>query len=351
MRLQFNKIGYEIYEKEQSRRVPAVRAKPGNPGYGFRRARWRDPLDDLQDARTCEKLLMGIGVSAERIERVKTRVRDFLVEWDSVRRPSRPAGPGRPRAVMRAVSYEGDPAVGLGGEMVGSIVSVDVDGAHDEVGSRVGVGDDASQPSRGMPGMYASQAWDSPMGGGMGGTALGLTAHVGRDDGAHAAHHALDMGDETLRHGLTDTRQGPDAWRLAQTDLARQQLLQEHEPGGAQPLHAGYGAMCAARSTPAGIHGWALGAQAQRPMRRGPYPYYMDAAYQHMRIRGAALGQLSPGFGDPMGGECVPGGRGGRGEVAGGEAGGCAEERQLRLIFHDNQHLRQVKTAPPYTLS
>jgi hypothetical protein len=36
MRLQFNKIGYEIYDKEQSRRVPAVRAKPGNPGYGFR---------------------------------------------------------------------------------------------------------------------------------------------------------------------------------------------------------------------------------------------------------------------------------------------------------------------------
>jgi hypothetical protein len=34
--LQFNKIGYEIYDKEQSRRVPAVRAKPGNPGYGFR---------------------------------------------------------------------------------------------------------------------------------------------------------------------------------------------------------------------------------------------------------------------------------------------------------------------------
>ena len=27
MRLQFNKIGYEIYDKEQSRRVPAVRAK------------------------------------------------------------------------------------------------------------------------------------------------------------------------------------------------------------------------------------------------------------------------------------------------------------------------------------
>jgi hypothetical protein len=26
MRLQFNKIGYEIYEKEQSRRVPAVLA-------------------------------------------------------------------------------------------------------------------------------------------------------------------------------------------------------------------------------------------------------------------------------------------------------------------------------------
>ena len=32
MRLHFNKVGYQIYGKEQSRRVPAVRAKPGNPG-------------------------------------------------------------------------------------------------------------------------------------------------------------------------------------------------------------------------------------------------------------------------------------------------------------------------------
>jgi hypothetical protein len=78
MRLQFNKIGYEIYEKEQSRRVPAVRAsrhlhcrppadqltgrrrvqvraKPGNPGYGFRRAKWRNTMEgeDRQVAHLC----------------------------------------------------------------------------------------------------------------------------------------------------------------------------------------------------------------------------------------------------------------------------------------------------------
>eukprot|EP00283_Hemiselmis_rufescens_P003201 CAMPEP_0173430366 /NCGR_PEP_ID=MMETSP1357-20121228/8814_1 /TAXON_ID=77926 /ORGANISM="Hemiselmis rufescens, Strain PCC563" /LENGTH=142 /DNA_ID=CAMNT_0014394687 /DNA_START=349 /DNA_END=773 /DNA_ORIENTATION=+ len=72
MRLQFNKIGYEIYDKEQSRRVPAVRAKPGNPGYGFRRARWRNTLEG-EDKKVCEAVLKQLGVAVERVERVKSR--------------------------------------------------------------------------------------------------------------------------------------------------------------------------------------------------------------------------------------------------------------------------------------
>jgi hypothetical protein len=56
MRLHFNQIGYQIYGKEQSRRVPAVRAKPGNPGYGFRRAKWRDTIQNPEDARHCEQV-------------------------------------------------------------------------------------------------------------------------------------------------------------------------------------------------------------------------------------------------------------------------------------------------------
>jgi len=57
MRLHFNKIGYQIYGKEQSRRVPSHRAKPGNPGYGFRLARWRDTLHNEDDRLHCEGLM------------------------------------------------------------------------------------------------------------------------------------------------------------------------------------------------------------------------------------------------------------------------------------------------------
>ena len=57
MRLQFNKIGYQIYEKQQSRRVPSQQCKPGQPGYGFRGARWRDPLRNEEDRQHCETLL------------------------------------------------------------------------------------------------------------------------------------------------------------------------------------------------------------------------------------------------------------------------------------------------------
>lgn len=102
MRLQFNKIGYEMYDKEQSRRVPAVRAKPGNPGYGFRRARWRDTMGNGEDRRACENVLRGLGVSQERMDRIRQRISDYREEWDTVRRPSRPAGPGRPRGHKRA---------------------------------------------------------------------------------------------------------------------------------------------------------------------------------------------------------------------------------------------------------
>ena len=127
MRLQFNKLGYEIYEKEQSRRVPAVRAKPGNPGYGFRRARWRDPINDPQDKRLCEATLLNLGVSMERIERIKKRVHDFLIAWDRVRGPSRPAGPGRPPGQGRLGPRAPKRAVAGGNELVGgSMAAIDV---------------------------------------------------------------------------------------------------------------------------------------------------------------------------------------------------------------------------------
>eukprot|EP00285_Hemiselmis_virescens_P000003 CAMPEP_0173378558 /NCGR_PEP_ID=MMETSP1356-20130122/1697_1 /TAXON_ID=77927 ORGANISM="Hemiselmis virescens, Strain PCC157" /NCGR_SAMPLE_ID=MMETSP1356 /ASSEMBLY_ACC=CAM_ASM_000847 /LENGTH=550 /DNA_ID=CAMNT_0014331659 /DNA_START=242 /DNA_END=1894 /DNA_ORIENTATION=- len=107
MRLQFNKIGYEMYDKEQSRRVPAVRAKPGNPGYGFRRARWRETMTPGGDLDVCESVLAQLGVARERLECIKRRVHDFKVEWDLVRRPSRPAGPGRPRGHKRGIGADG----------------------------------------------------------------------------------------------------------------------------------------------------------------------------------------------------------------------------------------------------
>ena len=103
MRLQFNKIGYEMYDKAQSRRVPAVLAKPGNPGFGFRRARWRDTMGNGEDRRSCETVLQSLGVSQERLDLIRQRVSDFRKEWDNVRRTSRPAGPGRPPVHMLPV--------------------------------------------------------------------------------------------------------------------------------------------------------------------------------------------------------------------------------------------------------
>jgi hypothetical protein len=96
-RLQFNKIGYEIYVKEQSRRVPAPRAKPGNPGYGFRRARWRSVRDGSEDRAVAQETLLSLGLSRARSDHILARVEEFRTAWDLSRRPSRPAGPGRPR--------------------------------------------------------------------------------------------------------------------------------------------------------------------------------------------------------------------------------------------------------------
>jgi hypothetical protein len=97
MRLHFNKIGYKMYGKKQSRRVPSHNAKPGNPGYGFRRARWRDMLNNEQDRIHCEMMLKSISCDDEQIERVKKVVQEYQQKWEIVRRPTRPAGPGRPR--------------------------------------------------------------------------------------------------------------------------------------------------------------------------------------------------------------------------------------------------------------
>eukprot|EP00960_Hanusia_phi_P022790 673506-Hanusia_phi.AAC.1 len=97
MRLHFNKIGYQIYGKEQSRRVPSLRAKPGNPGYGFKRARWRDTLHDEEDKVHCDKIMRKLGCDEERILKAQILVQEIRYSWERARRPSRPAGPGRPR--------------------------------------------------------------------------------------------------------------------------------------------------------------------------------------------------------------------------------------------------------------
>ncbi len=55
--------------------------------------------------------MRSLGVSTERIERVKARVNDIRLQWEAVRRPSRPAGPGRPRGHKRPTwETNGNPA-------------------------------------------------------------------------------------------------------------------------------------------------------------------------------------------------------------------------------------------------
>jgi hypothetical protein len=106
-RLQFNKLGYAMYAKEQSRRVPAPHAKPGNPGYGFKRARWRSPFQNADDERILRETMVSIGVPLDRCEHILIRVDEFRTAWDHERRPSRPAGPGRPRGKLPLPSPTG----------------------------------------------------------------------------------------------------------------------------------------------------------------------------------------------------------------------------------------------------
>jgi hypothetical protein len=96
-RLQFNKLGYEIYVKEQSRRVPSPHAKPGNPGYGFRQAKWRNTTDDINDRILMFEIFTSVSIPSERCERIRQRVEEYRKAWDLERRPCRCAGPGRPR--------------------------------------------------------------------------------------------------------------------------------------------------------------------------------------------------------------------------------------------------------------
>ena len=105
-RLQFNKIGYELYVKEQSRRVPSPHAKPGNPGYGFRQAKWRNTTEDIQDRIQMFELLSSIGISSARCEYIRERVEEFRRLWDLERRPCRCAGPGRPKTPRGAQSIQ-----------------------------------------------------------------------------------------------------------------------------------------------------------------------------------------------------------------------------------------------------
>jgi len=97
MRLHFNRIGYTIYLKEQSRRVPNHKGKQGRPGYGFRLARWRNTMENDQDRIHCETMLRSISCDELLIDRVKRVVQEYRNQWEKVRRSSRPAGPGRPR--------------------------------------------------------------------------------------------------------------------------------------------------------------------------------------------------------------------------------------------------------------
>ncbi|EKX33537.1 hypothetical protein GUITHDRAFT_156009 [Guillardia theta CCMP2712] len=173
MRLQFNKIGYEIYDKEQSRRVPAVRAKPGNPGYGFRRARWRDTISNGEDRRMCETVLRGLGVSQERLDRIRQRIADFREEWDNVRRPSRPAGPGRPRGHKRSNPSDPVELPGNGNVEVSTPVSSISSVSLPSQLARKPKKTCKSKPGMGgayLPGMSAapstqnsSMSWQSPM--------------------------------------------------------------------------------------------------------------------------------------------------------------------------------------------
>jgi len=55
------------------------RAKPGNPGYGFRRARWRDTLNNAEDRHICETVLKDEGCEEERIKNILTRIQEVSI--------------------------------------------------------------------------------------------------------------------------------------------------------------------------------------------------------------------------------------------------------------------------------
>ena len=56
VRVKFNRMGYSLYTKEQSRRVPSCRGRCVSHGYGFKQARWRDTLVNAVDAAICEQV-------------------------------------------------------------------------------------------------------------------------------------------------------------------------------------------------------------------------------------------------------------------------------------------------------
>ena len=87
--------------------MPALRAKPGNPGYGFRRAKWRNVSDGAEDQGTMQETLLAIGLPRSRCDYVRMRVDQFRIAWEQARRPSRPAGPGRPRGRARGDRADG----------------------------------------------------------------------------------------------------------------------------------------------------------------------------------------------------------------------------------------------------
>ena len=73
----------------------------GVAGYGFAHARWRDFTNDPDDNHICDASFAQIGVSKDRVAQIKKRISSLLVGWEQNRRPSNPAGPGRPRACIQ----------------------------------------------------------------------------------------------------------------------------------------------------------------------------------------------------------------------------------------------------------
>ena len=82
----------------QSRRVPALRAKPGNPGYGFRRARWRDTVADPADAAHCEEV---------RIPSCRLPGHASAGSLSPARRPNRSASEPAVPQVLRRAGFDG----------------------------------------------------------------------------------------------------------------------------------------------------------------------------------------------------------------------------------------------------